>query len=83
MSFISNSSDIDYITTRQKYLGNKGLIVFLALLSAFVPLATDLYLPALPTMTTYFQYPNTDKSYSYPIFHFLQPRNTGMGIIER
>ncbi|MGA9187106.1 MAG: multidrug effflux MFS transporter [Methanosarcina sp.] len=57
MSFISNSSDTDYITTRQKYLGNKGLIVFLALLSAFVPLSTDLYLPALPTMTTYFHVP--------------------------
>jgi MFS transporter, DHA1 family, multidrug resistance protein len=39
---------------RQKYLGNKGLIVLLALLSAFVPLSTDLYLPALPTMTKYF-----------------------------
>ncbi|MDI3481639.1 MAG: transporter, family, multidrug resistance protein [Tepidanaerobacteraceae bacterium] len=40
---------------RQEYLGNKGLIIFLALLSAFVPLSTDLYLPALPTMTKYFQ----------------------------
>lgn len=38
----------------QKYLGNKGLIIFLALLSAFVPLSTDLYLPALPVMTTFF-----------------------------
>ncbi|MCR4429725.1 MAG: multidrug effflux MFS transporter [Tepidanaerobacteraceae bacterium] len=40
---------------KQTYLGDKGLIVFLALLSAFVPLSTDLYLPALPTMTKYFQ----------------------------
>lgn len=39
---------------RQKYLGNKGTIVFLALLSAFIPLSTDLYLPALPAMTKYF-----------------------------
>jgi phosphate starvation-inducible membrane PsiE len=38
----------------QKYLGNKGLILFLALLSAFVPLSTDLYLPALPVMTSFF-----------------------------
>lgn len=38
----------------QKYLGNKGLILFLALLSAFVPLSTDLYLPALPIMTSFF-----------------------------
>jgi MFS transporter, DHA1 family, multidrug resistance protein len=41
-------------TTGQKYLGKRGLIVLLALLSAFVPLSTDLYLPALPTMTMYF-----------------------------
>jgi DHA1 family bicyclomycin/chloramphenicol resistance-like MFS transporter len=38
----------------QKYLGGKGLIALLALLSAFVPLSTDLYLPALPTMTVFF-----------------------------
>jgi len=39
---------------RQKYLGPKGLIVLIALLSAFVPLSTDLYLPALPGMGRYF-----------------------------
>jgi MFS transporter, DHA1 family, multidrug resistance protein len=38
----------------QKYLGTKGLIVFIAILSAFVPLSTDLYLPALPGMSAYF-----------------------------
>ncbi|MCH3963450.1 MAG: Bcr/CflA family efflux MFS transporter [Clostridium sp.] len=38
----------------QKYLGNRGLILFLALLSAFVPLSTDLYLPALPIMARFF-----------------------------
>ncbi|SHI10964.1 MFS transporter, DHA1 family, bicyclomycin/chloramphenicol resistance protein [Sporobacter termitidis DSM 10068] len=41
----------------QKYLGGKGLIVYLVLLSAFVPMSTDLYLPALPTMTKYFDVP--------------------------
>ena len=35
-------------------LGRKGLIVFLAFLSAFVPLTTDLYLPALPSMVQVF-----------------------------
>lgn len=39
---------------RQPILGTRGLIVFLALLSAFPPLSTDMYLPALPTMTGYF-----------------------------
>ncbi len=36
----------------QKYLGDRGLVVLIALLSAFVPLSTDLYLPALPGMGT-------------------------------
>lgn len=39
---------------QQKYLGSRGLIVLIALLSAFVPLSTDLYLPALPGMSAYF-----------------------------
>jgi MFS transporter, DHA1 family, multidrug resistance protein len=39
---------------KQKYLGAKGLVVLIALLSAFVPLSTDLYLPALPKMSAYF-----------------------------
>jgi len=38
----------------QKYLGDKGLIALITLLSAFVPLSTDLYLPALPGMAEYF-----------------------------
>jgi DHA1 family bicyclomycin/chloramphenicol resistance-like MFS transporter len=42
---------------QQKYLGAKGLIVLIALLSAFVPLSTDLYLPALPGMSEQFQVP--------------------------
>lgn len=43
--------------TEQKLLGRGGLVVFLVLLSAFVPLSMDLYLPALPTMTKYFGVP--------------------------
>ncbi|MCX8207313.1 MAG: multidrug effflux MFS transporter [Methanothrix sp.] len=39
---------------RQRYLGDKGLIALISLLSAFVPLSTDLYLPALPGMADYF-----------------------------
>lgn len=41
----------------QKYLGRKGMIVLLALLSAFVPLSMDLYLPALPDMAGFFGVP--------------------------
>jgi DHA1 family bicyclomycin/chloramphenicol resistance-like MFS transporter len=39
---------------RQRYLGEKGLIALITFLSAFVPLSTDLYLPALPGMALYF-----------------------------
>jgi len=39
---------------RQKYLRASGLVILIALLSAFVPLSTDLYLPALPGMSSYF-----------------------------
>ena len=41
-------------SSRQKIIGNKGLVILIALLSAFVPLSTDLYLPALPTMSAFF-----------------------------
>ncbi|SEA47820.1 MFS transporter, DHA1 family, bicyclomycin/chloramphenicol resistance protein [Desulfuromusa kysingii] len=36
--------------TRHKFSGNVKIILFLALISAFPPLSTDLYLPALPQM---------------------------------
>ncbi|MDR3270180.1 MAG: multidrug effflux MFS transporter [Peptococcaceae bacterium] len=39
----------------QNILGYRGLIAFLTLLSAFPAMSTDLYLPALPAMTHYFQ----------------------------
>ncbi|CAJ38198.1 multidrug effflux MFS transporter [Methanocella arvoryzae] len=42
---------------RQKYLGRYGLIMLLALISAFVPLSMDMYLPALPGMATVFDVP--------------------------
>ncbi len=44
---------------KQKYLGKKGFIVFIAFLGAFVPLSTDAYLPALPQMV---QHLNTTAS---------------------
>jgi MFS transporter, DHA1 family, multidrug resistance protein len=47
----------DTPATAQKYLGRKGLVLFLAALSSFPALSTDLYLPALPGMTAYFGVP--------------------------
>ncbi|MFH0967690.1 MAG: MFS transporter, partial [Methanobacteriota archaeon] len=39
---------------QQKYLGNRGLFALITLLSAFAPISTDLYLPALPGMAEFF-----------------------------
>ena len=52
-----NASFLHAGQSGQKHLGPKGLIVLIALLSAFVPLSTDLYLPALPGMGQYFNVP--------------------------
>jgi len=38
------------LETQHKILGNTGVLVFLALISAFPPLSTDMYLPAMPQM---------------------------------
>ncbi|MEY8001297.1 multidrug effflux MFS transporter [Clostridium sp. Mt-5] len=38
----------------QKYLKDKGLIAFITLMNMFIPLSMDLYLPALPKMSSYF-----------------------------
>jgi DHA1 family bicyclomycin/chloramphenicol resistance-like MFS transporter len=43
------------LLVKQRYLGNKGLIVLLTLLSSFVPMSTDIYLPALPLMVKQFE----------------------------
>jgi len=42
----------DHLATApaQRFLGDRAFIALIAFLSAFVPLSTDLYLPALPTM---------------------------------
>lgn len=37
---------------KQKFLGKSGLIFFITLMNMFIPLSTDLYLPALPTMSS-------------------------------
>lgn len=39
----------------QKHLGKNGIILLITLLSMVAPLSTDMYLPALPSMTEFFQ----------------------------
>lgn len=46
--------DLNTGLINQKYLGNKGLVLLISFLSAFIPLSTDLYLPALPHMAETF-----------------------------
>lgn len=55
-------------SSEQSRLGRTGLIVFLSLLSAFVPLSTDLYLPALPSMTQYFGVPEYQTNLTLILF---------------
>jgi MFS transporter, DHA1 family, multidrug resistance protein len=54
--------------TPQKYLGKTGLVIFLAALSSFPALSTDLYLPALPGMTAYFKVPEYQTNLTLIIF---------------
>lgn len=54
-SHSDNSSVLSGRGCKQRYLGDRGLIGLIAFLSAFIPLSTDLYLPALPGMAQYFQ----------------------------
>lgn len=53
MTQSSNQTNLE-VGNKQKYLGNKGLIAFMALMNMFIPLSTDMYLPALPSMNSYF-----------------------------
>jgi MFS transporter, DHA1 family, multidrug resistance protein len=39
-----------YVPIAQTKLGDKGFVAYIAFLAAFIPLSTDIYLPALPSM---------------------------------
>jgi DHA1 family bicyclomycin/chloramphenicol resistance-like MFS transporter len=53
---------------QQRYLGEKGLIALLGLLSAFIPLSTDLYLPALPSMMAQYQVSEAEMNLTLILF---------------
>ena len=53
---------------QQKYLKNAGLIALISILSMIPPLSTDLYMPALPDMTVYFNTTSTLMSFTMTIF---------------
>jgi len=58
----------DDLSGAQRRLGKKGLVAFLTILSAFIPLSTDLYLPALPGMTQYFGVPEYQTNLTLILF---------------
>jgi DHA1 family bicyclomycin/chloramphenicol resistance-like MFS transporter len=65
---VSQATPLAEDLVQQKRLGRKGLVAFLTLLTAFVPLSTDLYLPALPDMTQYFQVPEYQTNLTLILF---------------
>ncbi|NLV72623.1 MAG: multidrug effflux MFS transporter, partial [Actinobacteria bacterium] len=56
---------------QQRYLGRKGLVIFLAALTAFPALSTDLYLPALPDITVYFDVPEYQTNLTLLLFFIV------------
>lgn len=52
----------------QKYLGERGLLALIGFTSAFIPLSTDLYLPALPRMAANFQVPASQINLTLTLF---------------
>jgi len=51
--------------------GQKRLIAYLAFLNAFVPLSTDLYLPAMPVMARHFNATPDELNFTLLAFFFL------------
>ncbi|MDN4100365.1 Bcr/CflA family efflux MFS transporter [Bacillus cereus] len=52
----------------QKYLNRGGLITLITLLSMIPPLSIDLYMPALPQMTSYFKVSTSLTSFTMTVF---------------
>ena len=56
---------------RQKYLTVTAMIIYLTFIGAFIPLSTDLYLPALPEMGNYFSASEFLVGLTLTIFFFV------------
>ena len=55
----------------QKYLSTSAMVAFITFMNMFIPLSTDMYLPALPEMGHYFMASNSLVSFSLTIFFFM------------
>ena len=56
---------------RQKYLSISAMIAYIAFINMFIPLSTDLYLPALPQMGNYFSASEFLVGLTLTIFFFV------------
>lgn len=56
---------------KQKYLGKAGLVLFITLMNMFIPLSTDLYLPALPSMSDVFHVSSSLTNLTLVAFFFF------------
>lgn len=56
---------------RQKYLSINAMIAYLAFVNMFIPLSTDIYMPALPDMSNYFSASEFLVSLTLTIFFFV------------
>lgn len=56
---------------KQKYLSVTAMIIYLAYIGMFIPLSTDLYLPALPEMGNYFSASEFLVGLTLTIFFFV------------
>lgn len=56
---------------RQKYLSISAMITYIAFVNMFVPLSTDVYMPALPDMSDYFSASEFLVSLTLTIFFFV------------
>ncbi len=60
----------DYLADQPR-LGRTGMVVFLVLLDMFIPLSTDMYLPALPSMSSHFDAPTFVMNLTLSTFFLL------------
>ena len=56
---------------KQKYLSVTAMIAYISFISMFIPLSTDLYLPALPEMGKYFSASELLVGLTLTIFFFV------------
>ena len=56
---------------KQKYLGKNGLVLFIAMMNMFIPLSTDLYMPALPSMSEVWGVPSSLTNLTLVAFFFF------------